>query len=160
MTLKSSAKAFLSQISGNMPYRDRVKSFQIEINNLQTKIHESGFEISDLVSFFALVDEQFRLGQLSLPPSMNMYEDQFNKGVRNLGPDKFGINRRDKDGRTTSETVFIGNIYGFHTKPVQFWISHNDPGPLTIMLPYYQTMINDYLGEFSFLNSSILGERP
>lgn len=159
MSLKASTKAFIAIVTGNPAYRDRVKNFQIKINDLQTHIHESGFEINDLVSFFALIDEQFKLGQLSLPPSMNGYEQQFNEGIRNLGPNQFGINRRGKNSCTTDETVFIGNIYGFYTKPVRFWVNHTDSEPLKIMLPYYRGMIKDYLEELSYLNGSILGER-
>jgi hypothetical protein len=155
MSVKEAMNSLKDTFTLNPAFRSRVRNFQEQINDLQTKIHEN-FEIQDVVRFFALINAQAVLGQISLPASMNELENQFNSAIRNLGPSSYGINRTSLESPVTIDNIWIGDIYGFSTKTIRFWLEHSDSAPLAIMQGYYKTMLNDYLGEFAFLNGSIL----
>jgi hypothetical protein len=154
MSIKTTFRSLKNRVVGDSTYSVRVRDFQSQIKTLKIKVHEN-FEFHDLVQFFGLINSQAALGELLLPENMIELENQFNSAIRNLTHSSYGINRASV-GAVSVDNIWIGDIYGFNTKTLRFWLEHSDPKPLAMMKTYYQTMLSDYLGEFVFLNESIL----
>jgi hypothetical protein len=45
------------------------------------------------------------------------------KVKKNIGSDKFGMNRCDDDHKCNASQIYLGNIKGLFTKDINFWLS-------------------------------------
>ena len=45
------------------------------------------------------------------------------KHIENAGRYEFGVNRTKKGEQVTLDNVFLGNIYGLHTKQASYWLN-------------------------------------
>lgn len=48
------------------------------------------------------------------------------KHIKNAGRDQYGMNRTDKGQKINANDVFIGNVCGLFTQPVDYWLLHKD----------------------------------
>lgn len=93
----------------------------------------------------------YRVGQAQTLYELHIQIYAFFKGkVPNLNPDKFGMFRCDNILTMKPTDVYLGNIYGLHTKELPFWIGKDEEhlvlnqyrSHLINNLEYYQTIIN------------------
>lgn len=92
------------------------------------KIKENQAEYKKLKSLIGHADELDALVQAagSFEDLIDAHKKVYAAGfTKNLGPEEFGMFRTKDISSMKPEEVFLGGIYGLHTKNIPFWEKHS-----------------------------------